>query len=84
MMAEDCNIKCLSNPRSAKEVLVKHFHWRIVQLKHKKHLTLLRYHNHIKKTEESFKPLQLRLNLIDLEIQSCLTRKTRLKTEDYF
>ena len=83
-IAEDCEVRTMSDPRAAREMLARHYHWRIVQLQHKRHLTLLRFHNHVKTTEHSLKMLQARLSLFDLEIQSCLTRKNRLKIDDLF
>lgn len=83
-IAEECQVEATGNPRNARETLARHFHCRIVHLQHKRHLTLLRFHNHVETTEHTLKLLQARLNLIDMEIQSCLTRKNRLRAEDFF
>jgi hypothetical protein len=54
-LAHECSIKSMADPRLAREVLARHFYWRIKVLEHKKHLTMLRFHNHIETTPESLK-----------------------------
>lgn len=83
-LAQECAVRTKSDPKSARELLSRHFHWRIRVLEHKKHLTLLRFHNHVEPTSDTLKWLQNRLNLLDLEIQACNSRHSRLKTDDLF